>query len=72
MSTTTKAKIPRRFYRGQPRRLTAPKKSIRECGYCGTFFVGPGPLCPRRACARAVNELPFDLEAGRISIPEAK
>ena len=31
--------IPRRYYRGQPKRLTFPKNRIHSCTCCGTHYV---------------------------------
>lgn len=44
-------KLPKRFYRGNPRRLVAPEKSIRPCDECGTHGIFDPkvgtPLCPK-------------------------
>lgn len=52
---TPKARIPRRFYAGNPRKLTVPEKSIKQCSMDGTHHVRPESTCSP-VCAQAERD----------------
>lgn len=56
---TPKARIPRRFYRGKPRKLVVPEKLIRPCEQCGTHRIFRDPkapaLCPGQCSKTEVS-----------------